>query len=114
MLASLSDLQIKLIGAVVTEAKEPFDYIYVVPLGLGIAFTATQTIAYVNHAMKYYEQMLVMPIYQTNIMSWSIIAAMACLGETRYYTTAQLAGIALAIAVCILGILFLIQKTKDK
>ena len=65
MLANLSELQIKLVTAVVlADAKEIEDYVYyLIPLALGIAFTASQTLFFVNKAMKYYDQMVVMPIY---------------------------------------------------
>jgi len=55
MLASLSDLQLKLIGALVAEATDIPDYLTLVPLGLGIAFTATRTLTDLNQAMKLYE-----------------------------------------------------------
>lgn len=48
-------------------------------------------------------------------MTWSIVAGMACLDETRFYAAQELGGITLAIGVCIFGILFLIKKSnKDK
>jgi hypothetical protein len=63
MLASLSDLQIKLIGAVLEDATEMQDYLRLIPLACGIAYTAPSTLFYVNSAMKYYDQMEVMPVY---------------------------------------------------
>ena len=55
MLASLSDLQIKLITAVLEDAKEAQDYLRLVPLAFGVAYTASSTLFYVNSAMKYYD-----------------------------------------------------------
>lgn len=55
MLVSLSDLQIKLIGGVVEDAQETADYFALIPLGFGVAYTATSTLTYLNEAMKNYE-----------------------------------------------------------
>jgi len=55
MMVSLSDLSIKLAGAVIDEAQEPGDYFRLVPLVGCIAYTVSQTLVFVNDAMKYYD-----------------------------------------------------------
>ena len=68
MLASLSDLQLKMVGEIYNQAYTTADWLLLIGLILGIVFTAKFTIVYVNFAIKNYDQMEVMPIYQTNIM----------------------------------------------
>jgi hypothetical protein len=48
------------------------------------------------------------------IMIWAIVVGMACLNEIRFYQTEQLGGIVFATGVCVAGISFLLQKTKEK
>ena len=50
MLSSMSNILMKLIGAAIKEE----DWAMLVPCGLAVAFTATQTLAHVNLAQKYY------------------------------------------------------------
>ena len=108
MLASLSDLQLKMIGTIYDQAYSTEDWLLIICLVVGIVLTAKTTIVYVNHAIKHYNQMEVMPIYQTNIMIWGILVGMACIDEVRFYSWTQLGLIALATAVCTGGIFFLL------
>ena len=91
-----------------SEAKENTDYLYILPLAGGLAYTASNTIVYVNEAMKYYNQMEVMPVYSTTLMITAMCVGMACFNEVRFYSYNQLAGITAAIAVCMCGICFLL------
>ena len=75
--------------------------------------TAIQTLVVLNYAIKYYDQMEVMPIYQTNIMIWGILVGMFCLNEIQYYSFEQLAKITLATFICSLGAAILMKKTKN-
>ena len=108
MLASLSDLQLKMVGVIYDQAYTTADWLLLIGLILGIVFTAKFTIVYVNYAIKNYDQMEVMPIYQTNIMVWGILVGMACLNEVRFYSWTQLGLITLATGVCVGGIFFLL------
>ena len=114
MLASLSDLQLKMVGTIYDQAYATEDWLLIIGLILGIVFTSANTLVYVNHAMKHYDQMEVMPVYQTNIMVWGIFSGMACIDEVRFYSWTQLGLITLASGVCVGGIFFLLQKTKRK
>ena len=80
------------------------------PVLLTLSFTAYHTLLLVNVAIKYYDQMEVMPIYQTNIMIWSIIVGMASLDEIRYYSNDHLSWIFFSIVLCISGAIFLFKK----
>lgn len=88
LLTQVSDIIFKLISETVKEAQaDSTCYFYLIPLIGGVIFSATQTLLNVNEAMKYYDQMMVMPIYQTAIMIWSILVGMLCLNEIRFYAT---------------------------
>ena len=106
MLASFSNLIMKFIGASIAEEE----YIYLIPTALTIIFTATRTLFYVNKAQRFYNQMEVMPIYQTMIMVLGIVSGMLCLGESKLYKKDALGKIGLAILVCMIGIWRLLQK----
>ena len=108
MLASLSDLQLKMIGTIYDQAYNTEDWLLIIALVVGIVFSAKSTLLYVNQAIKHYDQMEVMPIYQTNIMIWGILVGMACIDEVRFYSWTQLGLITLATGVCIGGIFFLL------
>ena len=103
-----------MVGTIYDQAYETEDWLLIIGLVIGIIFTSANTIVYVNHAMKYYNQMEVMPIYQTNIMVWGILVGMACIDEVRFYSWTQLGLITLASGVCVGGIFFLLQKTKKE
>ena len=97
-----------MLGVIYEQAWNTEDWILLLSLVVGIVFTAKYTIVYVNYAIKYYDQMEVMPIYQTNIMVWGILVGMACFNEVRFYSWTQLGLITLASAVCVAGIFFLL------
>ena len=114
MLVSLSDLQFKLIGGVLEDAVETADYMALIPLGFGVAYTATNTLNYLNEAMKNYEQLEVIPIYNTMTMCWGMAVGMICMNEVRLYPNHRLALLSLAMCVCVMGMSVLLQKTKSK
>ena len=55
MLASLSDLQLKMVGIIYEQAYDTEDWFLLIGLVVGIVFTAKYTIVYVNYAIKYYD-----------------------------------------------------------
>ena len=65
-----------------------------------------------NGAMKFFDQLEVIPIYQTTIMIMWILTGMIVFQETGYYETKQLIMIFSSIAVCCIGIYFLYSKSK--
>ena len=66
-----------------------------------------------NMAMKEYDQLEVMPIFQaTSMMCW-IIGGMVILGEAANYTGRQLFGIAFSFLISCIGIKILLMKIKQ-
>ena len=58
--------------------------------------------------------MLVMPIYQTCLLTFGIVAGMICLNEAHYYSWYDLLTIFLCIGLCVLGTAFLLHKKRNK
>lgn len=65
-----------------------------------------------NLAMKYYDQVEVVPIFQTCLMIMWITSGLIILNEQKFYSWPELAGILGSICLCIIGIKFLSMKTK--
>jgi len=64
----------------------------------------------INVAMKNYDQMEVIPIFQTVLMIFWILTGMLLLDEIQFYTTSQIWRIVLAVLICALGVYFLVKK----
>ena len=58
--------------------------------------------------------MEVMPIYQNCLLMHNIIVGMICLNELKFYSLAMIAGITISAVCCIFGILFLLEKNREK
>ena len=108
MTSSISELFMKVIGCILKDAVNYTDYLWLLVFLPLIAYSATRTLVYVNYGIKYYDQMEVMPIYQTCLLNHNILVGMLCLNELRYYTNVQLLGIAASTTCCIIGISILL------
>ena len=114
MTSSISELFMKVIGCILKDAEESSDYLWLLLFIPGLAYTGSRTMVYVNYGIKYYDQMEVMPIYQTCLLLHNISVGMVCLNELRYYTAYMLMGIAFSTMVSALGISILLHKNKEK
>lgn len=104
----------KIIGCILKDATSNIDYLYCIPFTLLLAYTGYRTFIYVNYGIKYYDQMEVMPVYQTCLLNHNILVGMLCLNELRFYTTGMLLGILLSTTCCIIGITVLLEKNREK
>ena len=66
----------------------------------------------INLAMKYYDQVEVVPIFQTCLMIMWITTGLIVLNEKQFYSWIELAGIFGSIVLSLIGIKFLSMKTK--
>ena len=114
MVSSLSELFMKVAGVVLIRAQKPTDYLWLLVFVPLLVLTAQRTIVYVNYGIKYYNQMEVMPIYQTCLLIHNILVGMLCLNELQFYTTEMLAAIGLSTLINCLGIYVLLEKHRDK
>ena len=64
--------------------------------------------------MKNYEQLEVIPIYNTFVMVWGMAVGMICLNEVRFYSSQKLLYLAFAMGICVSGMTILLQKSKAK
>ena len=86
-------------------------------VGFTIFLYATSTpgnivmLIFLQGAMKYYDQIEVIPMYVTSSLIFTIVSGMIMLNEIADYSPGQLVGIFFGIVICILGIVIMSQKT---
>ena len=114
MVSSLSELFMKVAGVVLIKAQKPTDYLWLLVFVPLLVLTAQRTLVYVNYGIKYYNQMEVMPIYQTCLLIHNILVGMLCLNELQFYTAEMLAAIGFSTLINCLGIYVLLEKHRDK
>ena len=62
--------------------------------------------------MKFFDQLEVIPVYQTTIMMMWILTGMIVFDEIGFYSTKELVLIFGSMVLCCIGIYFLYSKTK--
>ena len=67
-----------------------------------------------NLAMKYFDQLQVMPIFMIAIMVLWICSGLTILEESKYYTWGELFSLYASFAVCCIGIKILMSKIKQQ
>ena len=67
-----------------------------------------------NLAMKYYEQMEVIPLYQSVIMIVWILTGLWIMDGAANYSWSKLSGIFVGIIICCAGIRVLMNKQREK
>ena len=65
-----------------------------------------------NLAMKYYDQIEVIPICMTSLIVCQILCGLLFLDEISYYSAGGLSGIFAGSFVCVIGIMFLMKKNS--
>ena len=65
-------------------------------------------------AIKLYDQLEVIPIYQTFIMISWILVGLVVFDEARYYDWHQMIAILASVSLCIVGVKILTSKTKTE
>ena len=103
---------LKLLGELLLSGEVTEDLLLAGLVALGAFLSAIEQLHMLNTAMKYYDQLEVMPIYQTAIMMMWCITGMIVYEETQYYSAGELAAIFGALVACGIGISFLYAKTK--
>lgn len=66
----------------------------------------------INWAMRYYEQLDVIPTYFAQILVWTLLCGLIVLDEASQYTAGALAGIFIAALACFVGIQLLVMKSN--
>ena len=100
MTSAVSELFTKVAGLILKDAESWYDYLWLLLFIPVLAYTATRTLIYINFGIKYYEQMVVMPIYQTCLLNHNIAVGFLCLNEIKYYTAVQMLGILASTVIC--------------
>ena len=108
MISSISELLMKIVGCVIKDAEEWSDWWWLLLFVPLLAATGILTLIYINYGIKYYDQMEVIPIYQTNLLIHNILVGMICLNELKFYSNLQLLSISMATLSNTLGIQILL------
>ena len=83
-------------------------------IGSLVIFTGDTQLQFLNLAIRLYDQLAVIPIYQTFVLlTWTSIG-LFLLDEYQQYTSEHLAGIVTGIIICILGVKALTMKYSGK
>ena len=108
MISSISELLMKIVGCVIKDAEEWSDWWWLLLFVPLLAATGILTLIYINYGIKYYDQMEVIPIYQTNLLIHNILVGMICLNELKFYSNLQLLSITMATLSNTIGIQILL------
>ena len=66
-----------------------------------------------NFVMARYDQIVARPIYESNVVIWTILSALILLNELSLYTRASFSGLLIMVGVIVLGIVLLgVKKTR--
>ena len=112
MLSGVSVVMIKLIGELIQSESAKHDIGLMVLMFVLLIFSATYNLHLINIAMKYYDQMVVVPVYQTCLMVMWIVSGLVLLNESKFYSWREIFEVDAGILLCIIGIIFLTQKSK--
>ena len=105
---------LKLFGEIIQAHKFAENQLLAWSLGLMMIASSVFQAHSINLAMKYYDQLEVMPIFQAMIMIMWILGGMVVLQEAQFYSWGQLGGIAASFFVCCIGIYLLVAKIKTQ
>ena len=84
----------------------------VITMALAMGISGTIQLHMLNLAMKYYDQIEAIPIYQTFVMLLWICTGLIVFDEVRFYTNLELLGLLGSAMLSCVGIKFLTMKTK--
>ena len=110
--SGISVVFMKLVMEIVEASAFLSNWLLVVFICSACALSMVYQMHFLNQAMKYYDQLEVIPIYQTAIMLMWIGAGMIILSEHRFYSQTQLVFIGLSTMLCLVGIKLLTSKKK--
>ena len=102
----------KIIGELAIENELTQEGWFVVVLAL-VGVLANLVMLYlINIAMKYYDQLEVIPVFASSQLVFTILSGLTLLDEYSLYTSAELAGLAIGVAACALGVLLVLVKNR--
>ena len=115
LLSGITIVMLKLLTTLVFQGHDVWENIWLVILLLVIILLNSPIQMHVlNLAIKYYDQIEVMPVYQTAVMVLWICTGLIIFDEARFYSTLDLLGIVGSILLCCIGCGFLMVKTSSK
>ena len=113
-ISGCSVLLLKIVDTILQMGDWQEHCILVVLLILGMLYTGDTQLQFLNLAIQLYDQLEVVPIYQTFILfAWTSIG-LVLYNEYVFYTTEQICGLFGAAFVCLVGVKTLTMKHKQE
>ena len=79
---------------------------------VAVFFNLTQ-LKSLNSAMEIYDQIDIIPIYQTALILFNMMGGAVILNEQAWYTWAELIVLVLCSFICIAGVIIIVKKPKE-
>ena len=83
-----------------------------IPLTLVGLFCLDQQLHFLNQAIKLYDQMEIIPIYQTFVLFFWTLVGLIVFEEYRFYSPEEILGLAGTAVICMLGVKSLTAKRQ--
>lgn len=112
--SGLSVVFLKLTGELIQQGQGSSHILMLLTLLFLMAMSAVSQTHSLNMAMKEYDQLEVMPIFQAMIMMMWMMGGMIVLNETLYYSYTSLVIIAVSFLISCIGIKVLTMKIKQQ
>ena len=105
---------LQIIGEILTGDPQPGDVGLTFRMFVAGMCANLFQLLFINVAMKYYDQIDVIPIFLTSLLIFNITEGCILLDEISLYGTNDIIFISFGIAVCVSGIIILMIKNADK
>ena len=112
MQSSLSVVMLKLFGELIQSDSAGSHWYMMLFLVVLMILSSFTQIHLINMAMKYYDQVEVVPIFQTCLMIMWITSGLIVLNEKKFYSWLEMTGLLGSIVLSLIGIKFLSMKRK--
>ena len=114
LMSSVSLVNLKMLGELVQSGSARVHWPLMVLMATILVTSAMLQIHLLNMAMKFYDQLQVIPVYQTSMMILWILTGLVILDEKAFYSGRELLAIFGSAVVCCVGIRLLMMKRKLK
>ena len=111
-LSGILVLSLKVATTILQEGDVDKLWKYLVPLIFVGMFCLDQQLHFLNQAIKLYDQMEIIPIYQTFVLFFWTLVGLVVFEEYRFYTVEEILGLAATAGICLLGVKSLTAKRQ--
>ena len=112
MMSGSTIVLLKLLGELIQSGSAKDNVVMMVVMVFTMGLMGLGQMHMLNFAMKLYDQIEAVPVYQTCLMIMWIFTGLVILDEKQFYTGLELTTLAGCVALCCVGIKLLTLKTK--